>query len=634
MRHYLLSMKIGTSFELRLLLGLASITTLLVFPTFTDPVNLPKFIALVSMSFALSLFSGVIQKKNFGFRLAYNRVKRISQEPIQLAIALFLIGMLVSTISSSSPFTGFFGLAGRRNGFITYVAMFLVFLIAKKISTANSLNSFMQALAWVGTFQASYMLIQFLNLDPISWTTVHENKMFGTFGNPNFSSAFLAIALPAMVYCTLTEIFSKKMKFFYALGTFAAAFALILSGVYQGLISVAASILVVISVYFYKNSNHSLKWISVLLLLGTSIFVSLGLFQKGPLASIFAKGTFDLRSNAYWPIAFDMGAQKPIFGVGTEQFINYFPKYFTPQFKGRFGQVTADNAHNYIFHFFAEGGVSVILPYLAFLILFTVLILTKFAKCHPKEKFLYLASLGVWTAYLGQMLVSIDTMGISVWIWLMTGILLATKNREVSSTANPLNLKDKTSKVAEQLVKKNHNATKGASFALGAVLFILLAPLAFLDNKVWRFEGALRASNSTAVTQVDLESLHRAAKIWFFDPTLLSRSSSILLSYGLQKEGFNLLNRSTLTNPDSPSTWNLRAAATESILNRQLAAPIRARELQLDPWNEESSIQYIKDLIAMNNMRMAKEEFKRLQEFSLSGIVPSELELFPLEAGR
>lgn len=634
MRDYLLSMKIGTPFELRLLLGLAAITTLLVFPTFTDPVNLPKFIALVSMSFALSHYSGFIQKKNFGFRLAYDRFKRISQEPLQIAIAFFLIGILGSTLSSSSPFTGFFGLAGRRNGFMTYFALFLVFLIAKKISKANALNSFMQALAWVGIFQASYMLIQFFNLDPISWTTVHENKMFGTFGNPNFSSAFLAIALPAIVYRTLTEIFSRKMKFFYALGACGAVFALILSGVYQGLISVAASLLVVISVGFYKSSNHGLKWVSVLLPLGATIFVGLGLFQKGPLASVFAKGTFDLRSNAYWPIAFDMGAQKPIFGVGTEQFINYFPKYFTPELKERFGQVTADNAHNYIFHFFAEGGVSVILPYLAFLILFTLLILTRLAKCHPKEKSLYLASLGVWTAYLGQMLVSIDTMGISVWIWLMTGILLGTKNRGVSATANPLNLKEKTSKVAEQLAENNHNAMKGASIALGTVVFILLAPLAFLDNKVWRLEGALRTSNSTVVTQVDLESLHRAANVWFFDPTLLSRSSSILLSYGLQKEGFNLLNRSTLTNPDSPSIWNLRAAATESILNRQLAAPIRARELQLDPWNEESSIQYIRDLIAMNNMKMAREEFKRLQEFSLGGIVPSELELFPAEAGK
>ena len=627
-------MKTITTIELRLLLGLASITTLLVFPIFTDPVNLPKFIALASMSFALSIYSGVFQKKNFGFQLAYNRVKRISQAPIEIAIALFLIGLLVSTISSSSPFTGFFGLSGRRNGFITYVAMFLVYLIAKKISVSNTLNSFMRALTLVGTFQASYMLIQFLNLDPISWTTVHENKMFGTLGNPNFSSAFLAIALPAMVYCTFTEIISKKMKFFYALGTCASVFALILSGVYQGLISVAASLLIVISVYFYKNSNHSLKWISVLILLSTSIFVSLGLFQKGPLGSIFAKDTFDLRANAYWPIAFDMGAQQPIFGVGAEQFINYFPKYFTPELKGKYGQVTADNAHNYIIHFFAEGGAIVILPYLAFLVLFSVLILTRLTKCQPNEKFLHLASLGVWTAYLAQMLVSIDTMGISVWIWLMMGILLGGKNRGFSPTASPLNLKDKMSKTVEQSAKKNYNARRGASIALGAFVFTLLAPLAFLDNKVWHLEGALRTSNSAVVTQDDLESLNRAANIWSFDPTLLSRSSSILLSYGQQKEGFNLLNRSTLMNPDSPSIWNLRAAATESILNRQLAAPIRARELQLDPWNEESSIQYIKDLIAINNIKKAREEFRRLQEFSLSRIVPNELDLFPLEAGR
>ena len=222
------------------------------FPTFTDPVNLPKFIALTSMSFALTKFTRDAKGRKYALKLPNTPVRAIFQDPVQVAITLFIIGLFASTVSSSSPFTGFFGLAGRRNGFITYFAMFLLFLVAKKISTSDTLSSFMQALALVGSFQASYMLIQFCNLDPIAWTMVHENKMFGTFGNPNFSSAFLAISLPAMIYCSSTQTIPKKIKYLHIFGACATILALILSGVYQGLISVILALLTVISVFVYN----------------------------------------------------------------------------------------------------------------------------------------------------------------------------------------------------------------------------------------------------------------------------------------------------------------------------------------------------------------------------------------------
>jgi tetratricopeptide (TPR) repeat protein len=231
----------------------------------------------------------------------------------------------------------------------------------------------------------------------------------------------------------------------------------------------------------------------------------------------------------------------------------------------------------------------------------------------------------VWVAYLGQMLVSIDTIGISVWIWIMSGLLLGVKLNQDPLTSNQSYLEKSTQSVKKQKKNKKFSLRSVLSLTAVAVTIVLLSPLGILDNKVWQLENALKSNNTVPVTREDLDSLYKTASNWSLDPTLMSRSSSILLSYGFQDKGFELLNRATLMNQDSPTLWNLRAAATESILNRQLAAPIRERELELDPWNQESSIQYIKDLIESRRFESAKKEFRRLEKFSPKSTIPSEL---------
>ncbi len=609
----------------KLLLFVAATTTILVFPAFTDPVNLPKFIALIALSFGLFLYLGSNRRFSFNVRSVIVFISEIFREPIQIALLFFLFGLFVSTMFSSSPLSGFLGLSGRRNGFLTYFALFLLFIVAKNLGTVRALNWFLRFLAISGGLQAVYMLIQFTGLDPISWTTVHENKMFGTFGNPNFSSAFLAVAVPAMVFCATSKDNSKKIRYRYSLAIVAAILALALSGVYQGLISTVASFAVVITIYFHKLSKSKVKKFSTPIFATASIASLLGIFQIGPLAGIFSKGTFELRAQAYWPIARDMGQQNLFFGVGSEQFVNYFPRYYSPSLSERFGQITADNAHNYLFHFFAEGGLIVVLPYLCYLILFSLLVMSFTLKSNKSDGYVYLALLGVWVAYLGQMLVSIDTIGISVWIWIMSGLLLGVKLNQDPLTSNQSYLEKSTQSVKKQKKNKKFSLRSVLSLTAVAVTIVLLSPLGILDNKVWQLENALKSNNTVPVTREDLDSLYKTASNWSLDPTLMSRSSSILLSYGFQDKGFELLNRATLMNQDSPTLWNLRAAATESILSRQLAAPIRERELELDPWNQESSIQYIKDLIELRRFESAKKEFRRLEKFSPKSTIPSEL---------
>ena len=634
MRQYLLSMKTGVKQEVKLLFLVAAGVTLLVFPKFTDPVNLPKFILLMSMSFALATHFKIINKVTFRFDYVREKCRNGIREPITISLFLFVTGLLFSTTLSKSPMMGLFGLSGRRNGFLTYLGLFLIFLVAKKVSNWDSLHLYLKVLASVGALQAIYMLIQYLGLDPLPWNTVHENKMFGTFGNPNFSSAFIAMSFPAAIFCTFSKFVPKIHRYIFALATIVILVAISLCGVYQGPISLVTSLGVASAMYLQKFWLSRLKWISTAIFLAVSTIAVLGILKVGPLAAVFAKGTFELRSRGYWPIAAEMGIGNPFFGIGTEQFINYFPNLLTPDLKERFGQISSDNAHNYIFHFFAEGGLGVLLPYLAYLLLFSIAIFSYCLKSKSENRFLLFTFMGIWFAYLGQSMVSIDNMGISIWIWILSGLIvgLEINLRPINKNEFTIN-KNNLSIRNQKQIKARGEKTKHPIY-IGIATILVLSPLAFLDNKVWNLENSLRANSGVSVSREDLDSLNSRGKLWPIDPTLLSRSSSILLSYGLNKEGFELLNRVTSLNYDSPSVWNLRAAATESILNRQLAAPIRARELELDPWNEESSIQYIRDLISLNDIAKAESEFERLKKFSSEANILIAREVLTLKIGN
>jgi hypothetical protein len=93
-------MKTAVPGTVKLLFLVASITTLLVLPAFTDPVNLPKFIFLVSTSFSLAYFAGIVSIKalrNFNIKQYWPTLLR---QPITLSLLVFLISIFASSMAS------------------------------------------------------------------------------------------------------------------------------------------------------------------------------------------------------------------------------------------------------------------------------------------------------------------------------------------------------------------------------------------------------------------------------------------------------------------------------------------------------------------------------------------------------
>ena len=623
-------MKAAVPLTVKLLLLLATTTTLLIFPVFTDPVNLPKFIFLISTAFSLAYYARAmsIQLSNKFDSKRFLRI--LNFHPITLSLIVFLISLLASSIFSESPLIGVFGLSGRRNGFLTYLALFALYLVAFKLASRSTLIHFLIALAVSGTLQSLYMLLQFLGLDPIPWDVAYENRMFGTLGNPNFSSAFLAISLPAIIFCTWSKSLSKNYRVFFGFGIVFSLSALYLAKVYQGPLSLAIA---VFSMLMIRLSNSSCPrglriFLQSFMLLGATVF-ALGAINVGPLKFIFLKSSFQLRANGYWPIAAELGLSNPFLGVGSEQFVNYFARTVDLESRLHFGQMIPDNAHNFVLHFFAEGGFLVAVSYVFFFLLVSLSLVRVYRRLDSEDKYLPLAFIGVWSAFIGQSLVSIDNMGISVWIWILAGLIAATNYKTKILDAS---LKSSSANIVAP--KRVYKEGKGyvKTWIAALISFGIISSsiqLLLLDNKVWVLENARKMPETSVVTETDLRTLLSRSENLIVDPILLSRASSLLLTYGVQEQGFQLLDRTISLNPASPSLYNLKAVATESMIGRAAAVSIRFREQEMDPWNSASSLELIRDLVDQKNFSAAKKELSRMETFADESFINVAKSLFP-----
>ena len=317
-------MGIGTIFIL------AVAVTTVISPNLTDPVILPKFLLLLVVTLPLFIYTFKAEElKRFDLgRLASWEILR--KNTILFFATLFLSIHALSSLVSQSPTTAIFGLSGRRNGFLTYLAFFLLFLMARRFANKESLNGLLFALSCVGGFEAIYMLIQKIGLDPVPWSFVYPNTMIGTLGNPDFASAFVALSTPATGYLIYSNVRDKKKATIF-LGVFVTQItALLVSNVYQGPMALAIAGFVACAslVWFTKRSlPYRGAVLSMVLLSGW--VATLGVLGQGPLSSIFAKQTFQIRVHAYWDTAVEMGLRNLFFGVGPDQFADQFNRFYS-----------------------------------------------------------------------------------------------------------------------------------------------------------------------------------------------------------------------------------------------------------------------------------------------------------------
>jgi O-antigen ligase len=392
-----------------------------------DPFNVPKVTTLMFLIW-LPLY--------LVFRSYSSLKNRVNLSALLLSIG-FIATLIIAGGKEENSYESFVGIYQRNIGIAAYLFFILLMLsVALNFSSHNYVFTLSVFVA-LGSVQAIYGSLQQLGLDPFPWKNPY-NPMIGTFGNPNFASAFLGCsAVAAVVLMVTSRIFLKILLFAQIL----LSLALITnSNSSQGLMAFAVGVTtLLIGLTYVKFRKYFLLTLSGSVVIGSIGLV--GLLNMGPLSFLY-QGSIAARGD-YWRAAISMWENSPLFGVGFDSYGDYFgTNRDLAQVLGRGFLTNSDNAHNTFLHFLATSGVVGFAFYLL-IHAFILLVAIRALRTASAEASIFLVtSVSIWLAFVSINLISPDNLGVTVWQWIFAGIVLgaAVRNNEKTWGPRPKNI--------------------------------------------------------------------------------------------------------------------------------------------------------------------------------------------------
>jgi O-antigen ligase/tetratricopeptide (TPR) repeat protein len=282
---------------------------------------------------------------------------------------LFLISAAVSTVTSISPRTSFYGAHDSFAGLVTITAYTVLFFATRQACrTPVQARRLLAATVLGGAVASTYALVQVSKADPIAWAGLSNLqeyiRPFGTLGHPNFLAAYLVMALPiALAFVQRT---AQQRRWFacavFGLVAVMSLCAIALSVSRGAWLALAAVAVVLLIGWFRLGERRKVAAVVVLLLAATGV----GLFALGmssgqqPLVSIVQRGQqFGEAASRQqvWQVAVAIFREHPVWGCGLDAFQLAYERQRTVAYWMIEWNSTPAKAHNELLHILATRGL-------------------------------------------------------------------------------------------------------------------------------------------------------------------------------------------------------------------------------------------------------------------------------------
>ena len=305
-----------------------------------------------------------------------------------IAVALWLLTQVISTILSPLPIISLLGADDLRSGYNLYdnISLFVIFaVVAGRFRTERRLRLIVLTLISSGTIAAAYSLAQHFGWDPIG-DSEGRSRVWSSFENPLNFGSYMVMTIPA----TLAMAIPKRERKFLWLGILAAAVGLQLGGLWfsggrgpyisfiAGLISfgiISMSIgqfkaivssgitflggLVIAMIIIATPSPQDDTGFSRILDIGDQLIGSSDeeLDNKNGLDARFDIWGTTLETVTRWDTPRDESSLssvlRPVFGFGPDMFVYSYPLVAQPQWSNNL----VDHPHNYELQILMEQGI-------------------------------------------------------------------------------------------------------------------------------------------------------------------------------------------------------------------------------------------------------------------------------------
>ena len=489
----------------------------------------------------------------------------------------FLISGFISAIHSNAKYITFFGETQRKNGFLSYFALVIIFLVTARISSKNNIKRFHAIVFSTGLILSTYGLMQTSGLDFVQWNNPY-NSIISTVGNPNFAAAIMAVIATLVFGPVLQSNFSTIFKIASLILIIAIVYTIYLSDARQGLIS----IIVGCGSYFVIWLSNRSKKLGIVLsfagLIGLVLAI-LGMLQIGPLEKYLYKGSVTLRGY-YWRTGIEMFKENPWFGVGLDRYGSYFKDLRDVSYPLSYGfDITSTNAHNVPIQMFATGGIFFGLSYILILATVAVVGVRAIRKSSGNDRLIIGSIFSAWLAFQAQSIVSIDNIGISVWGWLLSGLVIA-----LASEKKPNDLLKNSGAIR---VTNINNIKLLQPISSGMLVLLVLIPSTqLIKSESLMFQTRMRFNPSVPESKAPLkEYADKTIKAGFVDPNYKVTAASYLVMTGFTNDGMSVLQELNAYDPRNLDTLLTLADFSARLGKPDIAIKYRLEIAKYDKWN-------------------------------------------------
>jgi O-antigen ligase len=550
-------------------ISLASLTTttVLIAPNFAfDPFNAPRLLSLGAFCGAtlVALLLGLKHK-----------LIAIYKAPL-LAILFFLTSLTLTLLKTTPSFNAqFYGAYGRNTGYLAYFALAILLFAAVIAGKASNFNFFIYVLFGVSLASTFYGFLQVVGADP---TTVvnPSNFAFGFFGNQNFQSAFTAIAVAAAIAVLISQSISIIFRLFLFVFIIISIVQIYFTKSEQGYFVLVASLVVLTYLRFVRPRKVQLKVAYLVFSVIGFFAVLLGTLNKGFLGEYLYQESVTFRGD-YWRAGQNMTLENPIFGVGLDGYGDWYRRSRTLEATLRRGpDVFSNSAHNQFIDISSNGGLLLLSAYLLIMGL-AVRAVTRVLRREAGYNWKFVAVFIAWFTYQLQSLISINQLGLGIWGWTLTGLLIGyeinTRTKDKTADQDLVKAPGPTAKPSLEKVKPDWDVVLFSLFGLIVGAIIAMSPL--------RDSIEVRSlSGETTIGAVEEFGMRDS-----LNPEISILMAGNLVNSGYYENALRVIRNTVKNNPDNYFAWKLFASIPSASPEEIAQAQIQMK--RLDPLNPE-----------------------------------------------
>jgi O-antigen ligase len=511
-----------------------------------DSINLPKF---ATMIIGTALIAGIsLSQRPFVFIQNLNAFR---------VAVVFLLAMSANLYFNGLTTQQFFGTYGSHFGYITFFSLTLVFILSAGIYSISFYKHLLVSLMAAGLVNLVYGGLQWLELDPVSWSNPYD-KVIGTLGNPNYFSALMGMSGIASISLTFV-ISSVVWRVLLTTLSFGMTFLAFVSNSIQGLFALLAGLVVLIYLIFLKHTRALFQTLYLAAVTAIALFSFAGILNRGPLQD-FIYGNSVIARKFYWNSALEMARTEPMRGFGLDSFGDYYRTYRSDEAAIVFGPDTvANSSHNLFLDILVYGGAPLLLSFLA--IIFLALRSAFFLSVNKKQVDAIGAGLvACWLASIVQSLVSPSQLGLAVWVWSLSGAIIGYQKLRQEGVEE--------AKSAKRKILPPQTPVAGV-LGLGIGLLLTVPPLA----KDVHFRRAVEIQ--------DAKQIINASMRWPIENYYLNYASELFLASSLYDDSLEIAKNSVLIDDNNFNGWRLIFMNPKSTEREKLNAIAQIR--RIDP---------------------------------------------------